>query len=39
LDTKAAQSNTADIGYNAAEKVVYVPTFYKNKVAAYKLNH
>lgn len=39
LDTKAAQSNTADIGYNAAEKVVYMPTFYKNKVAAYKLNY
>jgi DNA-binding beta-propeller fold protein YncE len=39
LDTKAAQSNTADIGYNAAEKIVYVPTFYKNKVAAYKLNY
>jgi sugar lactone lactonase YvrE len=39
LDTKAAQSNTADIGYNAEEKIVYVPTFYKNKVAAYKLNY
>ena len=39
LDTKATQSNTADIGYNAAEKIVYVPTFYKNKVAAYKLHY
>ncbi|MFN3758795.1 MAG: ATP-binding protein [Algoriphagus aquaeductus] len=39
LDTKAAESNTADIGYNAAEKVVYVPTFFKNKVAAYKLDY
>lgn len=39
LDTKAAESNTADIGYNAAEKIVYVPTFYKNKVAAYKLDY
>lgn len=39
LDTKAAESNTADIGYNTAEKIVYVPTFFKNKVAAYKLDY
>lgn len=39
LDTKAAESNTADIAYNAAEKIVYVPTFFKNKVAAYKLDY
>lgn len=39
LDTKAAESNTADIGYNPSEKVVYVPTFFKNKVAAYKLDY
>lgn len=39
LDTKTAESNTADIGYNAAEKIVYVPTFFKNKVAAYKLDY
>lgn len=39
LDTKEAESNTADIGYNAADKIVYVPTFYKNKVAAYKLDY
>lgn len=39
LDTKAAESNTADIGYNAAEKIIYVPTFFKNKVAAYKLDY
>lgn len=39
LDTKAAESNTADIGYNAAQKIVYVPTFFKNKVAAYKLDY
>lgn len=39
LDTKAAESNTADIGYNAAEKIVYVPTFFKNRVAAYKLDY
>lgn len=39
LDTKAIESNTADIGYNAAEKIIYVPTFFKNKVAAYKLDY
>lgn len=39
LDTKAAESNTADIGYNTGEKIVYVPTFFKNKVAAYKLDY
>lgn len=39
LDTKAAESNTADIGYNAAEKIIYVTTFFKNKVAAYKLDY
>lgn len=39
LDTKAAESNTADIGYNAADKIIYVPTFFKNKVSAYKLDY
>src|SRR3954453_22725117 len=34
LDTKADSSNTADIGYIPAEKLVLVPTFYKNKVVA-----
>ncbi|AFL83359.1 hypothetical protein Belba_0705 [Belliella baltica DSM 15883] len=39
LDTTAAESNTADIGYMAEENIVFVPTFFKNKVAAYKLNY
>ncbi len=39
LDTKADSSNTADIGYIPAEKLVLVPTFYKNKVVAYKLSY
>ncbi|NVJ86901.1 MAG: ATP-binding protein [Algoriphagus sp.] len=39
LDTKEAESNTADIGFNASENIVYVPTFFKNKVAAYKLDY
>jgi hypothetical protein len=37
LDTKAANSNTADIGYDSKLKIVYVPTFFKNSVAAYQL--
>ncbi|TCS85533.1 hypothetical protein EDD80_112108 [Anseongella ginsenosidimutans] len=37
LDTKAAKSNTADIGYIPDEQLVIVPTFMKNEVAAYKL--
>ncbi len=37
LDTRALESNTADIGYNPEKKVVYVPTFFKNKVVAYQL--
>lgn len=37
LDTRAESSNTADIGYDAAKKIVYVPTFNKNSVAAYQL--
>ncbi len=37
LNTKAEKSNTADIGYDEQKKIIYVPTFFKNKVAAYKL--
>ena len=39
LDTKAAESNTADIGFIPAENIVLVPTFFKNKVVAYKLDY
>jgi hypothetical protein len=39
LDTKGAESNTADIGYNSKDQIVYVPTFFKNKVVAYKLDY
>lgn len=38
LDTRPAKINTADIGYDAANRIVYVPTFFKNNVVAYKLN-
>ncbi len=37
LDTREQKSNTADIGYDAKKKIVYVPTFFKNSVAAYQL--
>lgn len=30
--------NTADIGYNLTDKILYVPTFNANSVIAYKLN-
>jgi hypothetical protein len=31
------KSNTADIGYDAKNRIVYVPTFYKNMIVAYEL--
>jgi len=37
LDTREQKSNTADIGYDKANRTVYVPTFFKNSIVAYKL--
>lgn len=37
LDTKESKTNSADIGYDAAKKIVYVPTFFKKGVVAYQL--
>ncbi len=37
LDTEEQEINTADLGYNLKEKVVYVPTFYDNRIVAYSL--
>jgi hypothetical protein len=37
LDTRQEKVNSADIGFDAAKRIVYVPTFYKNTVAAYEL--
>lgn len=37
LDTRPQKSNTADIGYDAKNRILYVPTFYGNKVVAYQL--
>ena len=37
LDTRAAKVHSADIGYDAAKRIVYVPTFFTNTVVAYEL--
>ncbi len=37
LDTREQKSNTADLGYDAKNRIVYVPTFFKNKIVAYEL--
>lgn len=37
LDTRPQKANTADIGYDPKKRIVYVPTFYGNKVVAYEL--
>jgi hypothetical protein len=37
LDTKESKTNSADIGYDANKKIVYVPTFFKKGVVAYQL--
>ncbi len=36
-DGKPEGKNTADIGYDAVNKIVYVPTFWKNSVIAFNL--
>jgi hypothetical protein len=38
FDTRDKKINSADIGYNAIKKIIYVPTFYGNKIVAYQLN-
>jgi outer membrane protein assembly factor BamB len=37
LKTSDQEINSADIGFNEAGQVVYVPTFFDNRVVAYKL--
>lgn len=37
LNTQEQKKNTADIGFDPAEKIVYVPTFWKNSVVAYRV--
>ena len=38
MDTSNEKINSADIGYNPQIKIIYVPTFYDNRVVAYTLN-
>jgi DNA-binding beta-propeller fold protein YncE len=37
LDTSAQKVNSADIGYDAKNRIVYVPTFFVNTVVAYEV--
>jgi sugar lactone lactonase YvrE len=37
FDGKTVETSTADIGWDAATKTVYVPTFFKNSVIAFKV--
>lgn len=37
LDTEEQKINTADLGYDIKNNVVYVPTFFDNRIVAYKL--
>ncbi len=37
LNTREQKINSADIGYDAKNRIVYVPTFWKNNVVAYEL--
>lgn len=37
LDTREDEINAADIGFNVAGQVLYVPTFFDNRVVAYRL--
>lgn len=37
LDTEALEENAADLDYSIKNEILYVPTFFKNQVKAYKL--
>ncbi len=37
LDSEAQKMNTADLGYDTINHILYVPTFFGKKVVAYKL--
>jgi len=38
LETHLNKINSADIGYNKKDRILYVPTFFAKTIAAYKLN-
>lgn len=37
VDSRGAEVNTADIGYDVENRILYVPNFHKNTITAYKL--
>jgi len=37
FDGKAVKTSTADIGWDPAKNIVYVPTFFKNSIIAFKV--
>jgi DNA-binding beta-propeller fold protein YncE len=37
IDGRQAKINSADIGFDAATKTVFIPTFWKNSIAAYEV--
>ncbi len=37
LDQREQNINSADIGYNPTSRIIYIPTFFSNTVAAYQL--
>ena len=37
LDTRPQKINSADIGYDPKNRIVYVPTFFGNTIVAYEL--
>lgn len=37
LDTEAAGDNTADIDYSAGDNLLFIPTFFDNRVVAYRV--
>jgi len=37
-DTREQKKNTADIGFDATTKIIYVPTFWRNSIVAFQVN-
>ena len=38
LDSRPDKKNSADIGMDAKNKIIYVPTFWRNTIVAYRVN-
>jgi hypothetical protein len=37
LDSRADKKNSADLGMDAKNKIIYVPTFWRNTIVAYRV--